>query len=116
MSPTAPSLAEVHDFLLGIGPIDGVWFGDSHESGRPYWWRKFLRDALARTPPPSEVSEATERCAKIAENFADTVREFQRHPQPTYTSEEMWNRVEDAGRDIADAIRTAALNQPEQET
>jgi hypothetical protein len=41
-----PTLEQVHAFLLGTAPIDGLWFGDA-DSGRPYWWRKFLRAAIA---------------------------------------------------------------------
>ena len=31
-------------FLLGEGPLDGVWFGEKHptEFGN-FWWRKHLR-------------------------------------------------------------------------
>jgi hypothetical protein len=46
-----PTLEEVHAFLLGTGSIDGKWFGEG-DSGRPYWWRKFLREAIASRPTP----------------------------------------------------------------
>jgi hypothetical protein len=36
------------EFLLGEGPLDGVWYGDEHPTNpRPYWWRKHIRAALA---------------------------------------------------------------------
>jgi PHD/YefM family antitoxin component YafN of YafNO toxin-antitoxin module len=46
-----PTLEEVHAFLLGTGSIDGKWFGEG-ESGRPDWWRKLLREAIASRPTP----------------------------------------------------------------
>jgi alkanesulfonate monooxygenase SsuD/methylene tetrahydromethanopterin reductase-like flavin-dependent oxidoreductase (luciferase family) len=61
-----------------------------------------------------DVDLLRERCAKVAEDFADSIRELPRHQQPTYTSEEMWNNVEDAGRDIADAIRALSSGISEQ--
>ncbi len=31
-------------FLLGEGPLDGVWFGEKHPTERGnFWWRKHLR-------------------------------------------------------------------------
>jgi len=40
----APTLAEVITFLLGEGPLDGVWFGDRHPTKKgAFWWRKYLR-------------------------------------------------------------------------
>jgi hypothetical protein len=37
---------EVYDFLMGEGPLEGVWFGDLHE-GLPgaFWWRGVLKSA-----------------------------------------------------------------------
>jgi hypothetical protein len=57
-----PTLEEVHAFLLGTGSIDGKWFGEG-DSGRPYWWRKFLREAIASRPTPDlgEDEELVER-------------------------------------------------------
>lgn len=56
-----PTLAEVHAFLLGTGPIHGMWFGDG-DSARPYWWRKYLREALAQPKvDEQEVREVVER-------------------------------------------------------
>jgi hypothetical protein len=39
---TTPKLPEVIAFLKGEGPLDGVWFGEPHPSGKPYWWRTLL--------------------------------------------------------------------------
>jgi hypothetical protein len=38
----------VFAFLLGVGPLDGVWFSDPRplEKGA-FWWRKHLRAALS---------------------------------------------------------------------
>jgi len=46
-------LATVHAFLLGEGPLDGVWFGDLHPMhlSAKYWWRNNLREAIAATQP-----------------------------------------------------------------
>ena len=43
------NLREVAAFLLGEGELDGVGFGDPHQTERGnYWWRKHLRAALAQ--------------------------------------------------------------------
>lgn len=45
---------EVLAFLLGEGPLDGVWFGDKHPTERgAFWWRKNLRALLS---PPEPVT------------------------------------------------------------
>lgn len=34
-------------FLLGEGPLDGVWFGEKHPTERGnFWWRKHLRQNI----------------------------------------------------------------------
>ena len=39
---------EVAKFLLGEGPLEGVWFGDRHPARKGlYWWRTMLREVLA---------------------------------------------------------------------
>lgn len=38
-------LAKVVAFLLGEASLEGVWFGEKHPSGQPYWWRNNLRGA-----------------------------------------------------------------------
>lgn len=39
------ALAEIHKFLLGEGPLDGLWYGDvdTDKPRKRYWWRSFLR-------------------------------------------------------------------------
>lgn len=40
---------EVMKFLLGEGPLDGVWFGEKHPTEKgSFWWRKYLRDELTK--------------------------------------------------------------------
>lgn len=43
------ALAEVHKFLLGEGPLDGLWYGDVKPDAptKRYWWRTPLRAAIA---------------------------------------------------------------------
>jgi len=49
----------VVEFLLGEGPLDGVWYGDEHPTNpRPYWWRKHIRAALAE--PEQKPEPATD--------------------------------------------------------
>ena len=46
----------VVEFLLGEGPLDGVWYGDEHPTNpRPYWWRKHIRAELAEPPAIAEL-------------------------------------------------------------
>jgi hypothetical protein len=49
---TTPNLPEVIAFLQGEVPLEGVWYGEPHPSGKPYWWRTHLREALAAAPEP----------------------------------------------------------------
>jgi len=38
--------AEVISFLLGSGPLEGVWFGERHPMHKgQYWWRKYFHIA-----------------------------------------------------------------------
>jgi hypothetical protein len=51
----SPELIAVAEFLDGSAPLDGVWFGPPHPSGKPWWWRKNLRAAIeARTKDGKE--------------------------------------------------------------
>jgi hypothetical protein len=39
----------VFAFLLGVGELDGAWFGDKHHIQKgAFWWRKYLRAALSQ--------------------------------------------------------------------
>ncbi len=50
----------VVEFLLGEGPLDGVWYGDEHPTNpRPYWWRKHIRAALAEPEQKPEPESKT---------------------------------------------------------
>jgi hypothetical protein len=45
-------LADVVAFLDGSAPLEGIWFGQPHPSGKPWWWRKNLREAMEGAAPP----------------------------------------------------------------
>lgn len=39
---------EIYAFLMGEGPLEGVWFGEMNEGFNgafPFWWRALLRSA-----------------------------------------------------------------------
>lgn len=64
--PDAPgtgpfTLQQMVAFLCGEAPLDGVWFGNLHPGQRgQFWWRKFLRAAVAEPAdgvPPSEAPQ-----------------------------------------------------------
>lgn len=45
---------DVMKFLLGEGPLDGVWFGDKHPTEKgAFWWRKHLRQFITQNQPNS---------------------------------------------------------------
>lgn len=49
----------VFAFLLGEGPLNGLWFGDAFQNtdgGRPkpYWWRTYLREAIRALQEPGK--------------------------------------------------------------
>jgi hypothetical protein len=57
-------LREVIDFLLGVAPLDGIWFGDGIFSknvvcrkGGTFWWRKNLSDAVLAAPSIADKRE-----------------------------------------------------------
>lgn len=47
-------------FLNGETELEGLWFGERQE-GKPFWWRKYLREALAQ---PAEA-EGVERWSEL---------------------------------------------------
>ena len=54
----APGGEEVMAFLLGEGPLDGVWFGDRHPTEKgAFWWRKHLRAAMSSHPADVAAGE-----------------------------------------------------------
>ncbi len=59
---TEPS--EVIKFLLGEAPLDGHWFGSSHPTGAPFWWRHKLRKEISE--PKEEISEEAVKILKLA--------------------------------------------------
>jgi hypothetical protein len=48
---------EVWSFLLGIGELDGLHFGETREGLGKFWWRVVIRDLLTATPQPVGESE-----------------------------------------------------------
>ena len=47
----AKRLNEIHTFLLGEGPLEGVWCSEKHPLyPGTFWWRAKLRAALRRKP------------------------------------------------------------------
>lgn len=42
-------LQQILKFLDGAENLDGHWFNEPHPSGRQYWWRNELREALKET-------------------------------------------------------------------
>ncbi|WP_426287534.1 hypothetical protein [Luteibacter sp. E-22] len=48
MGDVVPVRRDVYEFLMGIGPLNGLHFGESSEIGRPYWWRHDLSAILNR--------------------------------------------------------------------
>ncbi len=48
LSAQLKAVEEVHSFLLGEGPLEGLYFGDGPPKGERgnFWWRKHLRASL----------------------------------------------------------------------
>ena len=39
---------DVWDFLMGVGPLEGFYFGEKHPSRKgAFWWRKVMRERSA---------------------------------------------------------------------
>lgn len=59
--------AQIIAFLNGAEPLEGLYFGDPHPSGRAFWWRRHL-PALSTSPAPSGqgVSGEVERALIVA--------------------------------------------------
>ncbi|MBL8582822.1 MAG: hypothetical protein JNL61_11425 [Rhizobiaceae bacterium] len=55
----SPAAHPVFAFLLGSGPLNNYWFGETPPPGpknkrkQPYWWREHLRHALAKIATPA---------------------------------------------------------------
>jgi len=46
---------DVIKFLLGLGTLEGYWFGDKPTDGRgAFWWRKYFNYFLDTKPPTSD--------------------------------------------------------------
>jgi hypothetical protein len=59
---------ELRAFLIGAGPLDGVWFGDRHPTRKgAFWWRNFLPDAA----PPEQPAARPEPIGWIARMTMD---------------------------------------------
>lgn len=54
------AFSDVVKYLLGEAPLRGHWFGEKHPpEGKPYWWRKHLRETALQSPAvPREVVDA----------------------------------------------------------
>ena len=51
---------EMLKFLNGEGPLDGVWFGETHPTERgAYWWRKRLNTTPQQRKPLTDEEIAT---------------------------------------------------------
>lgn len=55
---STPDLQTVVKYLMGEGPLCGVWFGEDHPDKRfgRFWWRRHLRSALAS--PAAQAEDA----------------------------------------------------------
>lgn len=79
---------ELFDFLMGVGGIDGTWFGDLN-AGLPgrFWWRALLHsaDTAALAPPIREHGEgvASKELRNIREQFAG-IAALHPNEQPHY--------------------------------
>ena len=67
---------EVYDFLMGEGPLEGVWFGDLHE-GLPgaFWWRGVLRSAEGWPEPAQGIEAGTAETVKLGSVHESPVAE-----------------------------------------
>jgi len=62
--------------------------------------------ASRTTPPARSYADGVEDAAKVADDLASIAERCQLHPQPLVVDTNVaWRRVEDACRDISDAIR-----------
>ena len=45
VSRTFPMPLDIQRFLMGNGPLEGVWFGDPHPTRKEqFWWREVIRE------------------------------------------------------------------------
>lgn len=87
----------VFSFLLGQGPLEGVWFGDKPEGTRgAFWWRRHLRAALS-----TQAETVRERAAKMAECHFDD--------RPRRDGMDWNDGYQDGCRGAAQAIRSMPL-------
>lgn len=85
-APVGEGLREVVAFLLGEGPLDGQWFGDSPPDGQKgaFWWRHRLRQALVAaalsSPAPEPGAQPDTRSMSELEAWTGT-DDFDTAPQ-----------------------------------
>lgn len=46
-----PMPLDIQRFLMGNGPLEGVWFGEDHPTRKgQFWWRDVIRERSERNP------------------------------------------------------------------
>lgn len=58
---------EIARFLLGEGPLEGVWFGEPHPSGLAFWWRRNLKSHIVNAQAAERYPEAHHPCDRCGE-------------------------------------------------
>lgn len=61
---------EIVDFMLGMGPLDGSWFGDDKGRRGAFWWREHLAAAVCNAAPNPGQSPSPSDVERVAINLA----------------------------------------------
>jgi len=117
-------MSDVFKFLLGEGPLDGVWFGERPEGERgDFWWRKHLRAEVERLTKANEnydlareirTSQAVEILQRHIEGL-DAQIERLRHERDEATAKmQIMQGMMVAAFDQRDAIRLETIERCKQ--
>lgn len=74
---------ELYAFLMGEGPLEGVWFGELNDGFRgAFWWRALLRCAAGWPAPAIEAAPTGETTQIGSTEGESATRQGDAQPEP----------------------------------
>ena len=71
---TFPMPLDIQQFLMGNGPLEGVWFGEAHPTREgAFWWRTIIgeREGYVKSTRPATRRDALEEAAEVVDQEAE---------------------------------------------
>lgn len=103
-----PTSNEVMDFLLGEGPLDGVWFDEPHPKYPGRWWRAYVRRLKEMSAEPVAWWPAVENILnEYGLQAIDFVADFKEAMKQAEQEPVAWHHPDCKGECIACLIERA---------